>query len=193
MIIFVDIDNTITVTNGTDYEGAEPVKKCIDVVNDLYEKGHTIVYWTARGTMSDTNYFELTKSQLDSWGCKYHELRMGKPAYDLFIEDKSAVDTAGAQVLVKLHEMKENMEESKQPDVIGPYGYIRKGNRFHWQIKNEIVSNQGFISKADCEKWLEEKRYEYGFEWRVGYMVKFKSQDHPWYLVDKKGKEVKGV
>ena len=30
----------------------------------------------------------LTKMQLDIWGCKYHELIMGKPHADLFIDDK---------------------------------------------------------------------------------------------------------
>jgi len=27
--------------------------------------------------------------QLKEWGCKFHELKMGKPAYDLFIDDKN--------------------------------------------------------------------------------------------------------
>ena len=30
----------------------------------------------------------LTLMQLDIWGCKYHELIMGKPHADLFIDDK---------------------------------------------------------------------------------------------------------
>ncbi len=32
--------------------------------------------------------FDLTKQQLDDWGCKYNELIMGKPHADLFIDDK---------------------------------------------------------------------------------------------------------
>ena len=32
--------------------------------------------------------FELTEKQLKEWGCKYHELIMGKPHADLFIDDK---------------------------------------------------------------------------------------------------------
>ena len=36
------------------------------------------------------NNFELTKSQLTEWGCKYHELSVGKkPDYDLLICDKT--------------------------------------------------------------------------------------------------------
>ena len=31
----------------------------------------------------------LTKCQLDIWGYKYHELIMGKPHADIFIDDKA--------------------------------------------------------------------------------------------------------
>lgn len=88
MIIFVDIDNTITKTIGMDYAGAEPLHDRIDKVNKLYDEGHTIVYWTARGSGSGKQYFKLTQIQLDSWNAMYHELRMGKPVFDMFIDDK---------------------------------------------------------------------------------------------------------
>ena len=35
------------------------------------------------------DWTNLTRQQLDDWGAKYHELRVDKPFYDLFIEDKS--------------------------------------------------------------------------------------------------------
>ena len=89
MIIYVDIDNTICDTKGTDYEGSAPLYERIKSINELHEDGHTIVYWTARGTKTGVNWYKLTKSQLDRWNCKYHELRMGKPAYDLFIDDRN--------------------------------------------------------------------------------------------------------
>ena len=31
----------------------------------------------------------LTKMQLDIWGCKYHELILGKPSADYYIDDKA--------------------------------------------------------------------------------------------------------
>jgi len=34
-------------------------------------------------------------------------------------------------------------------------------------------------------------KQENGFEWRVGFMVKFKTEQTQWYLVDKNGSEVK--
>jgi len=89
MIIYVDIDDTICTTLGTNYQTAVPIKEAIDKVNLLYEEGNTIVYWTARGTVTGIDWSELTEKQLLSWGAKYTELRMGKPAYDVFIDDKN--------------------------------------------------------------------------------------------------------
>ena len=90
MIIFVDIDDTIC-NGGTpeDYSIAKPKLDRITKINKLFDSGDIIVYWTARGTKTGINWYQLTKNQLDSWGCKYSELRMGKPNYDLFIDDKN--------------------------------------------------------------------------------------------------------
>jgi hypothetical protein len=89
MIIFVDIDNTITITNGSDYINSQPLYDKIKIINDLYDDGHAITYWTARGSASGTNHYELTKKQLNDWGVKYHDLMIGKPSYDIFIDDKT--------------------------------------------------------------------------------------------------------
>ena len=89
MIIYVDIDNTILDTDGLNYKNTKPMKDRIKKINDLYDEGHTIVYWTARGTLSGIDYYDLTKSQLDKFGVKYHELKLKKPAYDLFIDDRN--------------------------------------------------------------------------------------------------------
>ena len=89
MNIYVDIDNTIAYTTGTDYENAKPILERIKVINGLYDKGNNITYWTGRGTVSKIDFTELTKKQLNSWGAKYHNLLLGKPPYDMFIDDKS--------------------------------------------------------------------------------------------------------
>jgi hypothetical protein len=89
MNIYVDIDNTITKTNGTDYKNSEPVFQNINIINNLYDEGHNITYWTARGSLSGIDYYELTKYQLDLWGAKYHKLILGKPAFDILIDDKT--------------------------------------------------------------------------------------------------------
>ena len=97
-IIFVDIDETICHyntppgekrVNAVDYSTAIPYYDRIERINKLYDEGKTIVYWTARGTRTGINWFQTTLKQLNEWNCKFHELRLGKPHYDLFIDDKN--------------------------------------------------------------------------------------------------------
>ena len=86
MIIYIDIDNTIlTQTNDCNYREAKPIQNNIDKANALYDEGHHIVYWTARGSVSGKDWRELTESQLEKYGVKYHELKLKKPAYDVMI------------------------------------------------------------------------------------------------------------
>ena len=93
MIIYVDIDETICfhkeAHGARDYSKASPSQERIDKINKLYDEGHVIIYWTARGTVTGIDWAELTKSQLQKWGAKHHDLKMKKPAYDLFIDDKN--------------------------------------------------------------------------------------------------------
>lgn len=93
MIYMVDIDNTICntpVINGTsDYEAAIPISDRINKINQLYDDGNKIIYWSGRGSASGKDRTLLTKTQLSEWGCKYHELRLYKPVYDIFIDDKA--------------------------------------------------------------------------------------------------------
>ena len=89
MTFVVDIDNTICLTNGSDYNNSRPLRNRIDKINSLYDNGYEIIYWTARGMSSGMDWSDLTKRQLDEWGCKYTKLMMNKPKYDLWIDDKS--------------------------------------------------------------------------------------------------------
>jgi len=89
MIIYVDIDETICNTpEDRDYSLAVPIKENIQKINKMYYNGDTIVYWTARGTMTGIDWREITEKQFKEWGVKYHKLKLGKPNYDLFICDK---------------------------------------------------------------------------------------------------------
>lgn len=89
-VIYVDIDETICKTpHPRNYYNAKPIRENIDKINKLYDDGNTIVYWTARGSRTNINWYNLTKKQLDDWGAMYHELRVDKPYYDVFIDDKN--------------------------------------------------------------------------------------------------------
>ncbi len=92
MLIYVDIDDTICYYQNKDkldYSKAIPNFERIEKINKLYDEQNTIVYWTARGSKTGINWFNITLNQLNLWKCKFHELRMGKPYYDLFIDDKN--------------------------------------------------------------------------------------------------------
>jgi hypothetical protein len=85
---YIDIDGTICTNTDGDYESAVPFKDRIDEFNELVKDNH-VVYWTSRGVTTGIDWTELTTKQLQYWGVKYHELRLGKPHYDIFICDKS--------------------------------------------------------------------------------------------------------
>ena len=88
MIIYIDIDETICRTpDSRNYSEAVPIKSAINRANSLYDDGHTIVYWTARGTGSGIDWSELTQLQFKKWGVKYHEIKFGKPIFDMFIDN----------------------------------------------------------------------------------------------------------
>tara|TARA_B100000927_G_scaffold284923_1_gene274419 strand:- start:976 stop:1290 length:315 start_codon:yes stop_codon:yes gene_type:complete len=90
MIIYVDIDETICISpEDRDYTKAIPIKKNIKKINKMYDNGDTIVYWTARGTVSGIDWTETTKKQLKEWGAKHHDVKLGKPHFDMYICDKS--------------------------------------------------------------------------------------------------------
>ena len=96
MRIYVDIDETICETpENRDYALSVPIRENIEKANKLYDEGWEVIYWTARGSISKTDYYQFTWDQLKSWGCKFHDLCTGtggkhqKPAYDLVIDDKA--------------------------------------------------------------------------------------------------------
>ena len=89
--IWVDIDETICKTPPTGkYAESVPIYENIKKVNDLYDQGHEIVYWTARGCKSGKDYSPLTLRQLREWNCKFTRLSLTpKPNYDILIDDKA--------------------------------------------------------------------------------------------------------
>jgi len=87
-----DLDGTLCSTTEGDYEKSEPLMNRISKVNDLYEAGHKILIFTARGSTTAIDWEKLTSKQLEKWGVKHHQLLMGKPYADFFIDDKGISD-----------------------------------------------------------------------------------------------------
>ncbi len=95
-----DIDGTICETENSDYENSRPITSRINFINSLYEEGNRIVFYTARGmgrsgnapAYAQTAFYEMTRNQLMDWGVKFHELHLGKPAGDIYVDDKGRKD-----------------------------------------------------------------------------------------------------
>ena len=104
MIIAFDLDDTLCERDpslehlGPDkYKHCKPIPEMVDKLNVLYNDGHTIYIYTARGMgqfKGDlikvyNNLYVLTLTQLEEWGIRHHGLIMGKIHYDLLIDDKA--------------------------------------------------------------------------------------------------------
>ena len=90
-----DLDNVICKTVDKNYKESKPIKKSIKLINELYDEGHNIIVFTARGMgkfkgnikLIEKNYKKLSISQLKKWNLKYHNIFFGKPSYDIFVDD----------------------------------------------------------------------------------------------------------
>jgi len=96
-----DLDGTLcTRVSDGNYENSRPVVERINKVNSLFEEGNKIIVCTARGMGRHNNdlrraydeFYELTINQLSLWGLKHHELHLGKPSGDVYIDDKGIKD-----------------------------------------------------------------------------------------------------
>lgn len=88
----VDIDGTICTNTNGDYKSAQPLVDRIEKLNALYDAGHEIHYWTARGGTTGIDWSILMLNQLREWGVKYTSANLGKPVYDIWIDDKAVSD-----------------------------------------------------------------------------------------------------
>lgn len=88
-----DLDGTLCTNTEGEYAQALPLPERILKVNELYDKGNKILIYTARGTVTGIDWRDLTQKQLDSWGIKHHELRLGKPFADVYVDDRGVSDS----------------------------------------------------------------------------------------------------
>ena len=97
-IICFDIDNVICRTNSkNNYLKSKPIKRNIQLINEIHNKGYKIILYTARymgrcnGNLKQVKkkIKPLTLRQLKKWEVSYDKIYFGKPSFDLFIDDKS--------------------------------------------------------------------------------------------------------
>lgn len=88
MIYCFDLDETLCHTSGMDYKDSTPNLDRIAKVNSLFNAGHYIKIFTARGSETGIDWRPTTEVQLSDWGVQHHELILGKPAADYYVDDK---------------------------------------------------------------------------------------------------------
>lgn len=143
---FIDLDNTLCFTEKSNYEKSVPILERIQYVNELKKMGNHITIWTARGSNSGIDHSELTKKQLETWNIEYDELIIGKPDYDIYIDDKSwNVDSywpvPPPEILINNLNEKEKEKTKKLPVEI-----VKKG----WGKEIIFVNNDDYCGKLLC-------------------------------------------
>ena len=115
MIYVFDIDGTICEKDefsDANYENSQPMLERVKIVNKLYDEGNTIIFQTARGMGRFENnaekaiemFYDFTAKQLKSWGVRYHQLFLGKPAGGIYVDDKGMHDKAFFNQMKDSHE-----------------------------------------------------------------------------------------
>ena len=84
-----DIDGTLCTSAEGAHENAEPIPERIAQVNRLHTAGHTILLYSTRETTADIDWRELTERQMEAWGVRYHQLFLGKPTADIYVDEKA--------------------------------------------------------------------------------------------------------
>lgn len=86
MTFGVDIDGTLcNLRRDLQYEHCQPITAHIDIVNHLFDKGNRVILYTGRGE----DKRQKTVLWLKENNVNYHELVMGKPVADVYIDDLS--------------------------------------------------------------------------------------------------------
>lgn len=87
-VIGIDLDGVICSEEKTfEKPLAQLNPGAYEFFKEAKELGHTLVIWTARGW----EQYKVTSHWLDIQGIEYDQLVMGKPIFDVFIDDR-AVD-----------------------------------------------------------------------------------------------------
>lgn len=141
--LVIDIDGTLC-SQEQDYAHASPLQPVINKINNCYNQGYHIVLFTARGSETGIDWADITKQQLEAWGVKYHELMFGKPAADLYIDDKA----------LNVHEWCSKIDSQKV--VEKPWG------REYWlAVTDQYAFKRLEIDQNQCiSKQYHEKKHE---------------------------------
>lgn len=99
MQIIIDLDGTICTEEKTYSRSlAKPLEGAITSINNLFEAGNIIIIYSARTWME----FEMTTVWLKKHEIKYHQLVLGKPIGDVWIDDRAINFNGWSNVIASL-------------------------------------------------------------------------------------------
>ncbi len=103
MQLIIDLDGTIcTEEKMFSRSLAKPINKAVESINQLYDEGHTIIIYSARLWIE----YEMTHHWLKVNGIKFHQLVLGKPQGDFWIDDRALRFEKWENTLIQLKEKK---------------------------------------------------------------------------------------
>jgi len=88
---------TTTTSKGCCYDQCEPVSRVVEFIKSRYAEGHYIIIMSDRGVkeakgnsyLANRLHAETSLRQLRANGIAYHEIWLGKPYADFYIDDKA--------------------------------------------------------------------------------------------------------
>jgi capsule biosynthesis phosphatase len=162
--ICFDLDNTLVTfpTIPNDYSSVKPIKKMIDLLISLKNKGHEIIIYTARRMKTNNNNVGkvikdialVTINTLEKFNIPYDELLFGKPIADIYIDDKAInpyindisffgifEEEKTEYIHNKVENNKYNVITKKHNIIIknGPYKFIKGELFFYKTVPEELA------------------------------------------------------
>lgn len=173
-----DIDGTVCTNTDGAYEQAQPYPEAVAAINRLHEAGHYIILFTARGSSTGIDWRSVTERQMAEWGVRYHDLRLGKPHADVFIDDKAVTANGwhlelGIATPSPLASMMPAMpapapEPASPPPAAGGAGSVMAEGQYLELTYDTNRLPYGPYTGKLC-KWLSEN----GFSGRKGHLLDF--------------------
>jgi len=103
MQLIIDLDGTICTEERTYSRSlAKPYTGAVESLNKLYDEGNTIIIFTSRTWLE----YEMTTAWLKDNKVKYHQLIMGKPIGDVWIDDRALSFKSWDDIMEKLENRK---------------------------------------------------------------------------------------
>lgn len=101
MRLIIDLDGTICSEEKTFSRSmAKPKKNAVESINKLFNEGHTIIIYSSRSWLE----YEMTIDWLNRYKIKFHQLILGKPIGDYWIDDRAIKFNSWDEISIIINE-----------------------------------------------------------------------------------------